>query len=161
MRYACLMILSLTLIGCSAGDPAMARAAGGWTGRFAIDSVSGKADPKEIEAELMKGNLQLYITHSKFKLEMANLHQKFTIGGSWTAEKSRVTITADTFAFKNPTEEEQKTFGLSIIGPDEIRVAFGHAVVFDETEDKRRLTGLKMSIGKLIGRFEFERPIPR
>jgi hypothetical protein len=139
----------------------MARAAGAWTGRFVIDSVDGKSDPKLIESELMKGNLQLYITASKFKLDMSNRHQKFTIGGKWTAEKSRVTMTADSFAFQNPTEEEQKTFGLDIIAPDQIRAAFGHAIVFDESANKRELKGLRTTIGKLVGRFEFERPIPR
>lgn len=108
----------------------------------------------------MKGNLELYTTRMKFKLEMNNIHQTFTVGGNWKAEKGRITMTADSFDFKNPTEEDQKALSLKIITPDEIRSLFGHAFVLDESGDKRRLTGLKTSLGKLIGRFEFERPLP-
>jgi hypothetical protein len=161
MRLALSILLILTLIGCSSGDPAMADAAGNWAGQLVIDTVNGSSDPKLIESELMKGHLQLYLTHSKFKLEMNNRHQQFTITGKWSAEKARVTVNADTFGFVNPTEEEQKTFGLDIITPDQIRAAFSHPVVFDETANKRKLTGLKTSIGKLVGHLEFTRPIPR
>ena len=161
MRRVWLLLLPALLFGCSHSETAVERAAGSWPGHFEIESVDGKTDPKIIDAEQMKGNLQLYVTGSKFKLEMKTPNQEFTIGGKWTAEKSRVTMTADTFEFKNPTEEDQKAFGMKLILPDELRSAFGHPTVLDETADKRKLTGLKTSLGKLLGRFEFERPIPR
>ena len=109
----------------------------------------------------MKGNLELYVTHSKFKLDMATRNQKFSINGTWKAEKNRATLTMDGSHFENPTPEDEKALGLRIIKPAEIQAVFGHPFVLDESPDRRRLTGLKTSLGHMIGRFEFERPIPR
>ncbi len=161
MRYAWLAALGILLCGCSGDETPIARAAGSWPGQFAVESADGKTDKAAIDAELMKGNLHLYATGMKFRLEMNTKHQGFTIGGKWTAQKDRVTITADTWEFDNPTDEDQKALGLKLISPDDLRTTFGHAVVFDESADKRKLTGLKTSLGKLVGRFEFVRPIPR
>ncbi|HVT10854.1 MAG TPA: hypothetical protein VHE55_01195 [Fimbriimonadaceae bacterium] len=159
MRRTWLLGIGLLLWGCGANG-AVTRAAGSWLGQFDIESVAGKSDPAAIQAEAMKGNLELYVNGSKFKLDMKSAHQGFTVNGKWTADKGRVTMTTDSYHFDNPTEEDQKALNLRIITPDEIRAVFGHPVVLDETADRRHLTGLKTSLGRLLGRFEFERPIP-
>lgn len=159
MRPIWLVLFLLVLAGCNGSGP-VARAAGSYPGHFEIESVDGNTDPKAIAAEEVKGNLELYITRSKFVLDMKTRHQGFTIGGHWTAQKGRVTMIADSFTFDNPTEEDQKAFGLSIISPESLRSLFGHPFVLDASPDRRKLTGLKLTLGRLIGHFEFERPIP-
>jgi len=110
----------------------------------------------------MKGNLELYVTGRKFELNMTARHQGFTVLGTWSAERTgRVTMVANKYSFDNPTDEDQKALGLRIIQPDEIRAVFRLPFVLDESPDKRRLTGLEVTLGKLTGRFQFERPIPR
>ncbi len=67
---------------------------------------------------------------------------------------------ADNYTFENPTEEDQKALGLKLIAPEQIRAVFGHPFVLDESEDRRRLTGLTTSFGSRVGHFEFVRNIP-
>lgn len=160
MRRIWLLGIGLLVLGCSANDGAVTKAAGSWPGQFHIETVAAKSDPAAIRAEAMKGNLELYVTGSKFKLDMKTANQGFTVNGKWTADKGRVTLITDNYQFDNPTEEDQKALNLRINTPDEIRTLFGHPVVLDETGDRRHLTGLKTSLGRLMGRFEFERPIP-
>jgi hypothetical protein len=160
MRCLWFLIAALALAGCNGNDNPAARAAGTYPGEFRIESVDGKSDAKMIADETMKGSLELYLTQNKFKLDLASKYQGFTVEGKWTAEKSRVTLTTDKYAFQNPSEEDQKAFQLKIIQPDEIRTAFGHPLVLETSPDRRKLTGLKTSLGKLLGRLEFERPIP-
>jgi hypothetical protein len=161
MRKLALPLL-LLLAGCGAKDDAVGRAAGVWPdGKFAVESYDGKTDAKSLQTYETKGMIALYATGMKFLIEMRTPQQGYTIKGKWKAEKNRVTLTANDFVFDNPTEEDQKAYHLDIIAPDALRAAFAHDVVLDESVDKRSLTGLKMSIGKLIGRFEFVRPIPR
>jgi hypothetical protein len=159
MRAAYVVLFVLVLSGCGGENPA-ARAAGSYPGQFVIESVDGKEEAASIAKEAIKGNLELYLTHDKFKLDMASAYQSFSIEGKWKAEKSRVILTSDKFDFKNPSEEDQKALKLQIIQPDEIRGVFGHPFVLETSSDRRRLTGLKSMLGKLLGHFEFERPIP-
>jgi hypothetical protein len=159
MRLRWLLFL-LLLTGCKGNSQPVTRAAGSYPGQFHIESVDGKEDPALIKANEIKGNLELYLTQNKFKLDMASFHQDFSIEGKWTADKTRVTLTSDKFDFKNPSEEDQKALKLKILQPDQIRAVFGHPVVLETSADRRRLTGLKTTLGNLLGRFEFERPIP-
>jgi hypothetical protein len=160
MRRLCPLILAVLVLGCRGNDNPVARAAGSWPGHFSAESIDGKTDAESLKAETMKGNLELYTTGMKFLLEMSTAHQSFTIKGKWKAEKERITMTADSFDFENPKEEDQKALGLKLIKPEEIRGLFGHPFVLDESSDKRHLKGLKTSFGRLIGNFEFERPLP-
>jgi hypothetical protein len=156
-----LIPLLLIAAGCKGNDDPVARAAGVYPeGSFAIQSVNGSTDPKLILANEMRGTLWLYATKMKFRMEMKTPQQEFLVEGRWKAEDARVTLTADNFGFTNPSEEDQKAFKLDIVKPEEIRAAFGHALVLDATPDRRKLTGLATSLGKLIGHFEFVRPIP-
>lgn len=151
----------LLAMGCSGTENPIARAAGAWPGEFKIDSVDGKTDDRSKIAEQVKGTLSLLVNGLKYRLEMMSPKQKFTVNGTWKAEGTRVTLMNGECTFDNPSEEDQKTFNLRIISPDEIRSVFGRMVILEESSDRRRLTGLKASLGHLVGRLEFERAIPR
>src|SRR5579862_3941515 len=121
MRFRWLVIPGLVLAGCGANNGPITRAAGSWPGEFSIDTVDHHSDPKAIEREVMKGNLELYVTGRKFELNMTARHQGFTVLGTWSAERTgRVTMVANKYSFDNPTDEDQKALGLRIIQPDEI-----------------------------------------
>ena len=160
MRSACLAIAAILVCGCIANSP-VTRAAGSWPGQFRVLSVDGKSDSKQIESEAMTAQLELYVTADKFKLDVTARHQSFGVTGKWTADKDgRVTMTADNFTFDSPTDEDQKALGLKLVTGDEVRATFGHPLVLDESPDRRRLTGLETTLGRLVGRLEFVRPIP-
>jgi len=149
------------LAGCAANDSPITRAAGSWPGSFHIDNVDGKSDATTIQAEALQGNLEIYVTDRKFRLDMTARHQQFSVLGKWSAERGgRVTMNADNYSFENPSEEDQTALGLKIITPDQIRAVFGRPLVLDESTDRRRLTGLMITLGRITGRFEFQRPIP-
>ncbi|HTQ09071.1 MAG TPA: hypothetical protein VMI31_03280 [Fimbriimonadaceae bacterium] len=162
MRFAWILALGVALAGCRASDSPITRAAGSWQGQFQIDAVDGKADAASIKSEELDANLELYVTGDKFELDATARHQKFSVIGKWTAAPGgRITMTADSYTFDNPTDEDQRALGLRLISPDQVRATFGHAFVLDESPDRRRLTGLVVTLGRLEGRFEFSRPIPK
>lgn len=161
MRAAVLAAIALLLIGCSRALNPMERAAGSWPGQFQIESAKDSSKPEELAKWTMKGNLWLYVTDEKFRLELSTAHQQFTVKGKWEAKGSRITLTSNNYEFTFPTEEDQQALKLPIISADEIRATFHNPVVFDESADRRTLSGLKISLGPLIGSFKFERPLPR
>lgn len=144
-------LLLLGLGGCGSGE--LGRHAGVYpTGSFAIESGN--------PFYRSNGMLALYVNETKFRMEMRLPNQEFDVTGTWRAQADRILLAADRFEFKNPTEDDQRTLAHPIISPDAVRAAFGHELVFEASSDRRRLTGLKTSLGPLLGRFEFSRPIP-
>ena len=135
----------------------MAKVAGLWPGEFTPD-VSDRNATKE---KHFRGYLQLYLTDDKFKMEMNSPQQGFTVQGKWKVSDGQVEIHGDTFAFDNPTEEDQKTFGMKLISPEEIRATFNRGLVFKASPDRKVLAGLKTSFGSILGTFRFERPLPQ
>src|ERR1044072_6209602 len=151
----------LALIGCSHKLTPMESAAGSWPGQFIVESASGVDQAVELEKWTMKGNLWLFVTKDKFRLEMGTAHQSFTVEGKWEAKAGRITMRGDSYEFEFPKEEDQKAMKMPIVTADQIRATFHNPLVFDESPDRKNLTGLKTSLGPLIGKFEFTRPIPR
>jgi len=113
MRFAWILALGVALAGCRASDSPITRAAGSWQGQFQIDAVDGKADAASIKSEELDANLELYVTGDKFELDATARHQKFSVIGKWTAAPGgRITMTADSYTFDNPTDEDQRALGL-------------------------------------------------
>jgi hypothetical protein len=160
-NFVALFVIAVLLIGCGRELTPMERAAGSWSGEFKIESANGSTKQAEIQKWTMKGTLWLYVTGEKFRMEMATANQQFTVKGKWEAKGDRVTLRADDYEFTFPNEEDQQALKLPIVSADAIRQTFHQPVVFEESKDRRNLAGLKLSLGPLLGAFEFTRPIPR
>ena len=149
MKALALFLVILAAAGCRT-NTAEPRAAGYWPGAFVVDG-----------APALKGYLQLYVTDMKFKLFIETAHQNVMVQGPWTVKGGRVRIQPSDYHFEMPSEEDQKAMRERVIPADAFRSALAHGVVLDESADRRHLIGLRISLQNAIGRFEFERPIPR
>lgn len=160
-RRLVFLAVAAASLGCNREMTPVERAAGSWPGQFTIESVKESEDKNEIAKWAMKGNLWLFVTKESFRLEMNTANQAFTVKGRWEAKGNRITMRGDTYEFTFPKEEDIQAMNLPIVTADQIRSTFHAPIVLDLAEDRRTLTGLKTSMGSLIGKFEFTRPIPR
>lgn len=160
-RATALVALVLFLVGCARDLTPMERAAGSWPGQFVAESAAGSTARSELDKWTMKGTLWLYVTDDKFRLEMETANQEFTVKGKWEAKGDRVTLRSEDYDFTFPKEEDQEALKLAVVSADAIRKTFHQPLVLNESNDRRTLKGLKISLGPLVGSYEFERPIPR
>jgi hypothetical protein len=155
MRWAWVLAVGLAVLGCT--DPKLVPMLGNWTGGFKIDTVDGKPNPEEARKLAFKSYLQLYRTRDKFKLRMENPRQSFEITGTWQRKTKQIELIPGEFTFDNPSEDDQKSRGIKIVQPDEVRAVYGKAFFLDISEDEKQLVSPLMSLGELAGHHFFSK----
>jgi hypothetical protein len=151
MRRAWLLLVLPCLLAGGCADPKIVPLLGNWTGAFRVESVDDKAPEQSAD---FKAYLQLYRTHDKFKLRIENRLQASEITGVWRRKASQIELVPSDFKFENPSEEDQRTKGMRIVQPDEMRKAFGKTFYLDLASDEQHLTGAAMTLGNLAGRYQ-------
>jgi hypothetical protein len=153
MWTALLLILLVVVNGCT--DAAIGPMAGHWQGEF----NGSPTDPKvTMRPEWkFKGYLQLYATGMKFKMHLESQAQIVDATGTWGHKNNKIYLATDKVEFDDSKTGGQllQKPGLTPIDPTDVRDAISRPLVFSFSDNPQKLEGLKITIGPLLGRFDF------
>lgn len=126
---------------------------GYWHGGFEVDDSVPKADA---QTAMPRGYLQLYRTHDKFLIELANQIQVLDLGGTWKMLNSHsIELTFHDFRLNEPDVDKLKAMRRSFIDPAALREVYGKPMVLHLSADGKTLEGLLVHIGPLLGKHRF------
>lgn len=129
---------------------------GMWAGGFSVDTVSGRSGIAEREAYRMAGFLQIY-AGGTFKMGMRNRAQNIDLSGTWTFKGRRATLTFTDVAFDETSVDELRAVGRPFVPPSDLKDSYGRALILDLGPNDKSLTGLKIGVGDLTGKYEFHK----
>lgn len=129
---------------------------GKWTGGFNVQRVTKGADSAtDRERSSLHGFVQIYATNRKFKIHLDGEQESLDITGEWTFKKNRMTLTTTDFVLDDQGGEDMRNPNMKFIPAEELRLGYSRPLVLDLSPDKKKLSGLPITIGNLVGKHEF------
>lgn len=128
---------------------------GKWKGKFEVAEVQGGVTAQDIKRETLKGYVQVYATNRLYKLEMEGEQETIDVTGVWTIKANRITLSPQKVDIDDQGGADKRDPNKKFIPSDEAQLAYNRPIVLTESRDKKSLTGLEISIGKLVGTHRF------
>ncbi|HEY0866184.1 MAG TPA: hypothetical protein VGE01_02330 [Fimbriimonas sp.] len=125
---------------------------GKWNGGFVAEEAAGAS-----KRDNLTGYLQVYRTQDRFELFLQGEQQSVTAKGTWSAEKSRITLTVLDLKVDDGGGEQGRDLSKRFIPADDLKAAYTGKLALDLGPDKLRLKGLKTNVGGLVGVHEFQK----
>jgi hypothetical protein len=142
------------LIGCNHNKELMPFL-GKWSGSFEVAEITGGGTAKDLKRESLKGYVQVYATERSYKMEMEGEQETVNISGFWTISGNRITLKPERIGIDDRGGEDKRDPNKKFIPSEDVQAAYGRPLVLSEAADKKSLTGLKITIGKLVGTHRF------
>jgi hypothetical protein len=128
---------------------------GHWDGGFNV--TSSTASPPTAALNI-RGYLQLYRTGDKFLIELSNPTQVLDLGGKWRmVGGKRIELAFHEFKLTEPDLAKLKGMRRPFLEPADLKIAYTKPLILDLSPDGKKLTGLLMRMGPLLGRHEFSK----
>jgi hypothetical protein len=99
----------------------------------------------------------VYAMARSFKMHLEGAQEIIDVEGKWTLHGHRLTLTTTGIKFDDEGGVAVRNPRLPFIPSADVHAAYAHPFVLDLSADRRRLTGLAMSMGLRVGRHEFAR----
>jgi len=128
---------------------------GKWSGEFQVSEIQGGGTAKDMKRESIRGYIQVYATSRSYKMEMEGEQETIDISGAWTIKGHRITLLPETIKIDDQGGVDARDPNKKFIPAEEVQKAYGRPILLSESEDKKSLTGLKTTIGKLTGTHRF------
>jgi hypothetical protein len=128
---------------------------GKWSGEFQVSEIQGGGTAKDMKRESIRGYIQVYATSRSYKMEMEGEQETIDISGTWTIKGHRITLLPETIKIDDQGGVDARDPNKKFIPAEEVQKAYGRPILLSESEDKKSLTGLKTTIGKLTGTHRF------
>ena len=155
MKKLCLALPLLLLCGGCNRNSDLLPFLGKWLGRFEISEIQGGGTAQDIKRETLKGYVQVYATSRSYKMEMEGEQEVINITGTWTIKANRITLTPKSIIIDDKGGEDKRDPNKKFIASKDVREAYGRPLLLVESADKKSLTGLKITIGNLLGIHRF------
>jgi hypothetical protein len=131
---------------------------GKWTGAFNVESTSTRhTSPLDRRRSSLFGYVMVYAMNRSFKMHLEGAQEMIDVEGKWTLHGHRLTLTASGVKIDDEGGAATRNPNLPFIPSADVRAAYAHPFVLDLSPDRRRLVGLSMSMGALIGLHAFAR----
>lgn len=129
---------------------------GKWSGAYEVDQVLKGADgPKDRERSKLEGFVQIYGSNRSYKMFLNGEQESLEIGGTWTTKGNRITLRMNDFKLDDQGGEDARNPNAKFIPADELREAYAKPLVLELSADKKRLTGLRTTVGPTVGTHRF------
>jgi len=162
LRKAIIIVLLLIAVSfavvyqASSSNKTLVPYLGKWTGAFNVQRVTKGADSTtDRERSSLHGFVQIYATNRKFKIHLDGEQESLDVAGVWTLKKNRMTLTVTDFVLDDQGGEDMRNPNMKFIPAEELRIGYSRPLVLDLSPDKKKLTGLPITIGNLVGKHEF------
>lgn len=151
---ALVLLLSL-MFWASCANKGLLPYVGKWTGGFVVDDAPGGGSARDRARNDLHGYLQLY--RSSFQMDLEGEQEGVLLKGTWAVKGKDLMLTPTDLSIDDHGGADQRNPNLKFIPPDDVRAAYAHPLALKISPDKKRLLGLEISMGKLLGRHLFAR----
>ena len=141
------------LAGCNPNKAAMPFF-GKWIGAFTVTEMHG-GTALDMKRESLKGYVQVYVNRRQYKMEMEGEQETIDITGTWSVDKNRITLTPKQIDIDDQGGADKRDPNKKFIPADIAQAAYSRPLLLQESPDKKSLTGLKTTIGILVGTHHF------
>jgi hypothetical protein len=154
---AVLLIVALYLTSRAAcSNQELIRFFGKWSGGFRVETIrNGPDTPEERKRYGLEGFVMVYATKHSFKMHLEGEQEVLDLAGFWTVKGQRLTLKVTEVKIDDQGGADLRDPNRKFIPPADIQAAYARPIVLDLSPDKKRYTGLPISIGPLIGRHLF------
>ena len=128
---------------------------GKWLGQFEVATVAGGGTERDRKRETLSGYVQVYMTNRSYKMEMSGEQETINISGSWTIVRNRITLQPKVITIDDQGGADKRDPNKKFIPVDEAKLAYSRPLILQESADKKSLSGLEITIGKLVGSHRF------
>ena len=146
-------ILLVVLAGC---DRSAMPFLGKWSGGFTVERA-GKGAVGGAARNSLKGFLQLYRTGERYELHLEGEQFGLVAGGTWSQKDGRLTLAPTSVKIDDGGGEETRDPNRAWIDPAQLREAYSRPLALRVSKDGKKLTGLLVSVGPLVGTHAFVR----
>ncbi len=130
---------------------------GKWDGKFTVLEAEPNATPNDLDRESLRGYLMLYATKMLFKLHLEGEQETVDIEGTWRLEKGRVFLDTKKTSIDDMGGENFRDPNRKFIPGEAIRATYSKPVTLSLDKTNKKLSGLPITMGKVIGKHEFEK----
>ena len=129
---------------------------GKWSGGFTVRRAGPGAvgGPRRND---LKGYLQLYRTGARYELSLEGEQFGVVAGGTWKERDGRVDLAPTGVKIDDGGGEEARNPNRAWIAPAALSEAYSRPMSLRLSKDGRRLTGLLVEVGPLLGTHAFTR----
>ena len=129
---------------------------GKWSGGFTVERV-GPGAIGDAERNRLTGFIQLYRTGERYELHLEGEQFGLVAGGTWTQKEGRVTLSPTEVKIDDGGGEEKRNPNRAWIDPAALREAYSRPLALRVSKDGKKLSGLLLSVGPLVGTHAFVR----
>jgi hypothetical protein len=155
LKKLCLAAPLLILLGGCNPNKAIMPFLGKWSGSFEVSDMTRAGSKEDMKRESLKGFVQVYATNRSYKMEMSGEQETIAISGTWKIEANRITLNPRSIAIDDQGGADKRDPNKKFIPADQAQADYGLPLVLVESPDKKSLTGLKITIGALVGTHRF------
>lgn len=155
MRKFKFAILCLVLVAGCNFNKALMPFLGKWSGSFEVTDIAGGGSESDKRRETLKGYIQVYATDRIYRMEMEGEQESVVVTGAWTIKGNRITLKPDHVLIDDQGGADKRDPNKKFIPAADVQAAYGRPLVLTESSDKKSLTGLTMTIGKLTGTHRY------
>jgi len=128
---------------------------GKWIGAFEVTEIHGGGTAQDMKRETLRGYVQVYATNRIYKMEMEGEQETIDITGSWTIKGNKITLKPGSIIIDDQGGADKRDPNKKFILSADAQAAYGQPILLAESADKKSLTGLKTTIGNLVGTHRF------
>ncbi len=128
---------------------------GKWSGGFQVTEITGGGKARDLKRESLMGYVQVYATSRSYKMELSGEQETIDISGTWSHKGNHITLQPSAITIDDQGGADKRDPNKKFIPAAIAKAAYERPLILQETPDKRTLSGLKISVGKLIGTHKF------
>lgn len=156
-QFGILGIALLALSGC--GVNPMTPYLGRWHADFTVDKVLKNDTETNRKRESLHGYLQVYATENRFKMLLEGEQQGVALSGNWTLKGDQLRLKFGEIKIDDRGGSDLRDPNLKYIESDVIRATYSRDLILNRTRDHKRLVGLEITMGNLLGHHEMNRSL--